>query len=73
MIDKWGRLLNIWKTSLHQAQREGISHDHVNEIAGGGKMIRSDVSAKVEGLSNWTKVQYNVFLKDNINKFIKYR
>lgn len=37
MIDKWGRLLNIWKTLVQQAQREGVSHDHVNEIAGGGR------------------------------------
>ncbi|MDF1558312.1 MAG: hypothetical protein P1P80_09090 [ANME-2 cluster archaeon] len=36
LIDKWTRLLNIQKTSVHQAQRQGVSSDHVNGIAGGG-------------------------------------
>jgi len=53
MIDKWAKLLNIRKTTVHQAQRQGVSSDHINGTKGRqekGTMIRSggghDVSAK---------------------------
>jgi hypothetical protein len=34
MVDTWSSLLNIRKTSVHQAQRQGISSNQVNGTEG---------------------------------------
>jgi len=63
MIDKWAA--EYPETSVHQAQRQGVSSDHVNGTKGRqerGIMICSggdpDVSAKAAGHSKETKVRY---------------